>query len=95
MFGAALQTCLGSMFPTADTWDFVQLSPRLSDLLHVLSLAGTQQLGYLRGEGDLSGTGWETQSMAVLTCSRLAAFCIWFVLVRCEGREKRTLQPVG
>lgn len=49
MFGAALQTCLGSMFPTADTWDFVQLSPRLSDLLHVLSLAGTQQLGYLGG----------------------------------------------
>lgn len=50
MFGAALQTCLGGMFPTADMWDFVQLSPRLSDLLHVLGLAGTQQLGYLGGK---------------------------------------------
>lgn len=68
VFGVALQTCLGGMFPRADMWDLVQLSPRLSDFLHVLSLAGTQQLGYLRGEGDFSGTGWETQDK-VWQCS--------------------------
>lgn len=61
-FGVAVQTCLGGMWPTAGTWGFVQLSPRLSDLLHTLRLAETQQLLYLMGEQGFPGIGWETQN---------------------------------
>lgn len=41
MLGVAVQTCLGGTWPMAGIWGFVQLSPRLSDLLHVLRLPGT------------------------------------------------------
>lgn len=61
MFGVAVQTCLGGMWPAAGIWGFVQLSPRLLDLLHELRLAGTQQLLYLTGEQGFPGIGWETQ----------------------------------
>lgn len=74
---------------TADIWDFVQLSPRLSDLLHVLSLAGTQQLRYLRRGGDFSGTAWKTQDKIWQCCACLAAFCIWWGTGQVWGQGKK------
>jgi len=95
VFGVAVQTCLVGMWPMAGVWGFVQLSPRLSDLLHVLRLAETQQLLYLMGEQGFPGIGWEPRTKyGSFNCTRLLAFCVWIVLIGSKVRENRTLPAI-